>query len=265
MTDLLLDSLTEFTPLIVPLFDALRVRDTLEITTECSALSGLLVGRAHRVGGIHVAISETAMGTDHPCFDSSHGVLCQGRSLEIMTSLPAMDAYVLDGDHNYYTVLNELRLIAKTARATGRAFPPVLVHDIGWPCGRRDHYTDPDAIPAPFRHPHSWQMAVIPGDPGVWRQGWHPRRCAIALHEGGNRNGVLAAVEDFLDESPILNFYRIPMLCGLGLLADPAHGESITNLIAPYHDNPMLERLERNRLRLFGLLSGQSDPTFGLG
>ena len=52
---------------------------------------------------------------------------------------------MIDGDHNYFTVREELRLIGE--RAQGAALPLLLFHDVGWPHGRRDDYFDAGAIP----------------------------------------------------------------------------------------------------------------------
>ena len=58
---------------------------------------------------------------------------------------------IIDGDHNYFTVREELRLIGE--RAPGAELPLLLFHDVGWPHARRDDYHDADAIPAEHRHP----------------------------------------------------------------------------------------------------------------
>ena len=58
---------------------------------------------------------------------------------------------MIDGDHNYYTVSEELRLIGE--RAPGAELPLLLFHDVRWPHGRRDDYFDAEQIPAAARHP----------------------------------------------------------------------------------------------------------------
>ncbi len=67
-------------------------------------------------------------------------------SLEQLPLLEEIDAVILDGDHNWYTVYNELKLLSRQVD-DGRPYPLVLVHDIGWPYGRRDLYYDPDVDP----------------------------------------------------------------------------------------------------------------------
>src|SRR4051812_40759056 len=61
----------------------------------------------------------------------------------LATSEPR-DAVVIDGDHNYFTLSEELRLIAEAAEAG--SMPLVLFHDLGWPHARRDTYYEPQRI-----------------------------------------------------------------------------------------------------------------------
>jgi hypothetical protein len=68
-------------------------------------------------------------------------------SLEVLPSLPVMDAALIDGDHNWYTVRNELQLLADVARKEGAPLPVMIMHDVGWPYGRRDLYYAPERIP----------------------------------------------------------------------------------------------------------------------
>src|ERR1700704_144185 len=43
-------------------------------------------------------------------------VLHEALSLDVLPTLGAVDAALIDGDHNWYTVSNELRLLAEGAR-----------------------------------------------------------------------------------------------------------------------------------------------------
>ena len=67
-----------------------------------------------------------------------------------------MDAALIDGDHNWYTVYNELRLLADVARKEDAPLPVLILHDVGWPYGRRDLYY------APEQHPRGVPPAVRP-------------------------------------------------------------------------------------------------------
>ena len=71
--------------------------------------------------------------------------------------LPPMDAALIDGDHNWYTVYNELRLLARGAPGPpARRCRVLILHDVGWPYGRRDLYYDARArSPTEFRQPYA--------------------------------------------------------------------------------------------------------------
>ena len=98
-----------------------------------------------------------------------------------MAQLPAADAVIIDGDHNYYTVSSELRLIAEHAGDAG--LPLLLCHDVGWPHARRDSYYAPETIPAEHRHETVEGGYVFPGNSGLREggliYGWP------AVREGG--------------------------------------------------------------------------------
>jgi len=74
---------------------------------------------------------------------------------------------------------------------------------------------------------------------------------ACARREGGPRNGVLTAVEDFKAESDReLVLAIIPAVFGLGLLfeASAPWAEALGRAVLPYHKHPLLAALEENRL-----------------
>jgi hypothetical protein len=64
------------------------------------------------------------------------------------------------------------------------------------------------------------------------------------------RNGVLTAVEDFVGERPDLQLTVIPSFFGLGVVfhRQAPYAAELQTLLAPYASNPLLERLERNRV-----------------
>jgi hypothetical protein len=122
-------------------------------------------------------------------------------SLRVLPKLEAVDVALIDGDHNWYTVSNELRMLHARAEAAGRPGPVVVLHDVCWPYGRRDGYYAPKRIPRKFRHPNA-QLGLERGFAGLRPVGGVNRNIWNANLEGGARNGVLTAVEDFLTEHP---------------------------------------------------------------
>src|SRR5919197_862306 len=69
--------------------------------------------------------------------------------------------------------------------------------------------------PAP-RQPIHEGAGVFPGEPGI-RPGGLPYRYAAA-REGGPRNGVLTAVEDFVADREGLSLAVIPVFFGIGVV-----------------------------------------------
>ena len=100
--------------------------------------------------------------------------LIRETSLAALPALPELpDAVVIDGDHNYWTVREELRLIGE--RAPGAELPLLLFHDVRWPHGRRDDYFDAALIPEDYRQPHGRHARRARS-----RRAWAaPRRAAL--------------------------------------------------------------------------------------
>jgi hypothetical protein len=172
--------------------------------------------------------------------------LVRKTSLDSLAELPAADAVIVDGDHNYYTVSQELKLIAE--RAADGPMPLILCHDVCWPHARRDSYYAIEQIPQESRQPTVEGGYVYPGDPGLRSGGLIYRRPATT--EGGPRNGVLTAVEDFLDGRDELEFALVSAFFGLGVLwpRTASYNDSLADLLAPWDRNPLIARLEENRV-----------------
>ena len=218
---LLLHSLATMRELILPALDLAGARRVVEVGGEAGGFTAHLATRA-RDGGGHVHIVDPAPSSElaEMIEASDELTLVREASPTALTTIGAADAYVLDGDHNYATVRGELAAIAELA---GDAHPLVVLHDIGWPWGRRDLYYRPAG------------------------------EVAYALEEGGPRNGVLTAVEDFLQDHPSFGLVRVPCIFGLGFLFDSRapYAPDLRALLAPYADNPLLARLEENRIALY--------------
>ena len=177
-------------------------------------------------------------------------------SLEAVGALRDVDAWIIDGDHNYYTVYHELKA---ADAASSRDAKPLLVflHDVSWPTARRDMYYAPDRIPAEFRHAYEHGAgAVLDRTDLVPGQGFRgDANWAMANQSGGPRNGVLTAVEDFIAEASatgrVFAWAHIPAVFGLGVLfdVDPEWSPDLAALVAPLHDNKLLATVELNRLR----------------
>jgi hypothetical protein len=173
--------------------------------------------------------------------------LIRRTSLEALPELEPADAIVIDGDHNHWTVSRELALIHE--RASGAELPLLLFHDVCWPHGRRDDYFEPSQIPEEHRQPLAGDgRGLFPGDPGLRPDGVpYPRSAA---HEGGPGNGVLTAVEEFVNEHEGLRLVVVPVFFGFGVVWHEAApwASDVAALLDEWDRNPLLERLEANRV-----------------
>jgi hypothetical protein len=171
--------------------------------------------------------------------------LIRKTSVEALPELALADAYIIDGDHNYYTVSEELRLIGLQA---ADRLPLLLCHDVCWPHARRDSYFTPEAIPAEGRQPIVHGGYVYPDISGTHDGGliyeWP------AATEGGPRNGVMTAIEDFASTRDDVRLAVVPAFFGLGVLwsTRAAYADSLEQILGPWDRNPVLARLEANRV-----------------
>jgi cephalosporin hydroxylase len=180
----------------------------------------------------------------------------RGLSHDVLPTLGPLDAALIDGDHNWYTVVNELRLLAEGARRSGTSLPVLVLHDVLWPYGRRDLYYAPERIPAEFRQPYA-RAGINPGMKGLHPgKGLNPTMWN-AEEEGGPRNGVMTALEDFIAEYPRpLRKLVIPIYFGLAIVAEedrlaaqPDLERALARLESSEGRYELLEVSETTRLR----------------
>jgi hypothetical protein len=248
---LLLHSLVEFKEIICDALQLAGPQTVVEVGSETGMNTRPLARWVGERGAVLYCV-EPHPGHELVAFaeQADHVRVLQDYSPEALAAIGPADAYLLDGDHNYFTVSRELATIAQV----NEAFPLVILNDVGWPCARRDQYYDPDRLPAEAVHPHTWTQGVTLDHPGTVQGGFRGEgQFAYAEHEGGPRNGVLTAVEDFIAERVDLHYAQVPCVFGLGVLWSRSSSWStkLMDLLAPLDQNPLLERLERNRLALF--------------
>jgi hypothetical protein len=250
---LLLHSLTEFRDLILSCLEATEVRAVLEIGSESGVFTRELLSFAvRREGEVWCVEPYPTLELEELGESEQRFHLIAGRSPEALDGLEPCDAYIVDGDHNYWTVSRELEH-AFGDRDAARA-PLVVLHDVSWPFGRRDQYYAPDALPPGAVHPHSWDFGSRPGEENAVQGGLRGKGSfAIALKEGGERNGVRTAVEDFVAGREDLQFVHVPSIFGVGFVYSRSapHAGAVAALLDPLDGNPLLERLERNRVDLY--------------
>jgi hypothetical protein len=250
--DILIYSLSEHRDLIFECLDAVAPERVVEIGSEAAGMTRELVLWAERSGARFVTVEPFPIDEVRE-MDArlEHFELVEGRSPGALEGIDPAGAYLIDGDHNYWTVLHELRAIYSGDRGT----PPLaILHDVGWPCARRDQYYSVEALPPDAVHPHSYSKGRVPGRDELADRGFGGDGAfAVALEEGGPRNGVLTAVEDFLGERSGLVYAHVPAIFGLGVIYAQAapYAERLGELLRPLHENALLARLEENRVRLY--------------
>jgi cephalosporin hydroxylase len=208
---------------IWPVIKAAKARSIVEIGALRGETTVLMLDALGSDSEIHVI-------DPVPAFDpSEHEQRFPGRyhfhrdlSLSVLPALPPVDVALIDGDHNWYTVYHELRQLAATARTAGAPLPVMILHDVGWPYGRRDLYYAPEQIPEEFRQPYAQQGMRKGRKQLVPRGGLNPTMFN-ALTEGGPRNGVMTALDDFVAEHdrPVRRL-DIPIYFGLSIVVEEA-------------------------------------------
>lgn len=253
MAKLLLHSLAVYADLIDQLAQVPDVPDVVEIGSESGAVSARLADVAAARGGrLWVVEPSPSARLRRLAAEQGHVRLVEGFSPAVLAGLPTAGLYVVDGDHNYVTVRGELKEVFGRADAAGSL---AVLHDVGWPSGRRDQYYAPERLHDEDVHPHSFTRGAVVGQAELAGEGQGFRgegAFAFALHEGGPRNGVLTAVEDVLAEDPDLALLTTPLVFGVGVVGRRSwhRWKQVEDVMAPYTDNPVLAQVERNRLDL---------------
>jgi hypothetical protein len=206
--------------IILPVYQAARAKTVLEIGAEYGTSTNVLLNYVKSQGG-HLHCIDP-----YPAFEArefaeqnrDHLTFHEDLSLNVIRRIPRVDVAMVDGDHNWYTVYNELKQLEEVHGDNPLDQPVIFAHDLGWPYGRRDLYYNPDNIPAEFRQPYA-NKGILPNKSELIDGGGMNCTLHNAIHEGGPRNGVLTGVEDYLAESRLdWHFLHLPLYYGLGIL-----------------------------------------------
>ncbi len=243
-------SMRNHAELMLPCLDAVGARSVVEVGAFAGDLTRLLVewaaGSGVRISAIDPSPQPGLVALEEQFPELE---LIRETSLAALPRIEMPDVAIIDGDHNYWTVSEELRLIGD--RAPGSELPLLLFHDVCWPHARRDDYFAPELVPEDYRQPLAGKgngKGIFPGEPGLIDGGVpYPKSAA---REGGPRNGVLTAVEDFVDSREGLRLVVVPQFFGFGLLwhTDAPWSDALGEILDPWDRNPVLERLEGNRV-----------------
>lgn len=206
--------------IIKPVFEMEKVKNVVEIGANTGENTAKLIRYARKVEGKIYSVDPFPQFPADKWEKENDGrfIMFRNLSLNVIKDIKDADVFLIDGDHNWYTVYNELCEIAKIYPP--EKFPLVMFHDIGWPYDRRDLYYSPETIPKEYRHPYE-RKAIYPGRNELGNEGIN-ENLLNAVKDGGEKNGVRTAVEDFINEYSAfsLKFYMIEALHGLGMIAN---------------------------------------------
>jgi hypothetical protein len=241
-------SLANLGELLFGCLEAAGAKSVLEIGAYKGELTGELLDWAGRSGARVSALDPEPpdelleLGRQRPELE-----LLLKTSHEALREIELPDAIVVDGDHNHYTLSEELRIVAE--RGPLSEMPLMMFHDVGWPHARRDSYYVPDRIPEEHRQPLAHEVYLTPWEPGVSEEGGLPF-IWVAEREGGPENGTLTALEDFAEAHPGVRLATVPAFFGFGVVwhEDAPWAEAVARVVEPWDRNPLLDRLEANRV-----------------
>ncbi len=243
-------SMANFLPLIGELIEVMAPEIVAEIGAYRGITTRALLNIANEVG-FDVHVVDPALPEES---DDARLTRFKQLSIDYLGVDHGASVFFIDGDHNYFTVERELSLIHQQ-----RAGRPVLtlLHDVSWPCARRDMYYLPDTIPKSARKPtvdysvlSVASSTLLEGDAGV------PMTIPVAIEEAGDANGVLTAVEGFLSTHDGYEYIQLPAIFGLGVLWSTADlSDSQRKAFAKIKEriqwvSPFAATMELNRLIL---------------
>ena len=108
-------SLRNLAELMIPCLDAVGARSVIEVGAYAGDLTGCWPsGRGDRRAGVGRGPSLSPSSWSSPS-ERPELELIRETSLEALPRIPMPDVVIIDGDHNYYTVSEELRLIGERA------------------------------------------------------------------------------------------------------------------------------------------------------
>lgn len=204
---------------ICPIFETVQPRQIMEIGAEYGWNTRQILAFC-RANGARADIIDPAplpsLREELAKFGPEEYRFLALKSLAAIPQLEAPDIALIDGDHNWATVFSELNLLQARAEQCDTLPPIVLCHDAAWPYARRDMYYSPDDLDGWQRHPYSYK-GMLPDQSELTElgvNGW----LANATHEGGPRNGVLTAIEDFIaSSSTAWSLRKLPFFNGLAI------------------------------------------------
>lgn len=209
---------------IQPLIENIQPGRILEVGADRGWNTQHLLAYCRRAGAVADIVDPCPQPSLHDVLAAFAPTEYRYHAVKSIVAIPQLltpDMALIDGDHNWATVYTELSQLRASAQRHDKEFPIILFHDVAWPYARRDMYYNPDELNATEKHPYAYR-GMLPGISELVDNGMNGV-LANATHEGGPRNGVLTAIEDFISGSSIKFIFRtLPFFNGLGILVPEA-------------------------------------------
>jgi len=185
-----------------PLIKAVKPSRVLEIGSEKGVNTNLLASSLC-ASGVELFIIEPKPEFEPSSLNKKFGAnfkFIEKQSSDCLESCLPADLILLNGESNWFFIYTQLEIIGSFCEKQGIEFPVVSVCNTGWPYARRDCYPDQSMVPEKSRQ-SSRTGGVVPGGKTPLPSVGFNMMAVHAETEGGPRNGVLTAIEDFIDSS----------------------------------------------------------------
>lgn len=138
----------------------------------------------------------------------------QDDGLNVLPTLKNLDAIFINDDPNWYTVYNELNII----KENHINFPIVFICNNKYPYKRRDSYSNPEKIPDEFKNECCNDLLILYEKNNETKETRVNDGYCHAIYQDTPKNGVLTAIEDFVEENPSLRILEINPIEGISLI-----------------------------------------------
>lgn len=246
-------SMSNWAPIYLPLLEKISPKRIVEIGVELGGNTAVLEKFCIQYR-VELHLVDTDLKAKTEGFEHDMLFYHQKKSIDFFADFRGAQVYFIDADHNYQSVFAELELIGRAHKKEDPLL--VILHDTGWPCGFRDCFYDPSTAESPkdtisvVKGPVPWRSDLVEGGFGAALFGWKNR-------EGGAKNGVRHAIEDFVGQRSgwsrmyFTPFYGICFLWLESSLSEDLQHDIRDWLVSLERAEPIFATLEWNRLLLY--------------
>lgn len=206
-----------------PLLTAFEAKNIVEVGPDTGDHSILLADYCNQMRGELTLIEPVVQDILLERIDPFSNIrLIRSKSYEHLDHIDMdIDAFILDGDINYYSMKADLEKIRLQVQNRNSRFPLIFFRSASWPYACRDMYYAPEVIPENSKKP-SEKSGMTPWSSSLVPMGFN-FPFENACEEGGDKNGVMPAIRDFIESGrEKLSHFCLPFHHGFGVIYDTA-------------------------------------------